>query len=60
MEERLSRELAGLLRRLEPARWVQVEGLHLTVKFVGETPPARLEDAARVLETRCASPGPVR
>jgi RNA 2',3'-cyclic 3'-phosphodiesterase len=34
----LSRGLGGLKRDLPPARWVRPEGLHITVKFLGERP----------------------
>ncbi len=59
VKERLGRELGGLRRRLEPARWVRTEGLHLTMKFLGETPPAQLEEVARALEARLPSLGEV-
>lgn len=40
-------EVAGLLARLRardfPVRWVSDEGLHLTLKFYGEVPAARLD-----------------
>ncbi len=60
VKERLGRELAGLRRRLEPARWVRVEGLHLTVKFLGEVAPARLEELCGALEEPLAGLPPVR
>ena len=41
------REIVALLGRLQgsgwPVRWVQEEGLHLTLKFYGEVAPERLE-----------------
>ncbi len=40
------------LRRqgLEPLRWVRPEGIHLTLKFLGETPAERVPEIAQALE----------
>lgn len=38
MQARLERQLAGA-----PLRWVRPEGIHLTLKFLGDTDPARIE-----------------
>ncbi len=42
--------LQAQCRRLGlPARWVRPEGIHLTLKFLGETAPARLDEAVASL-----------
>jgi len=39
------------LRALDlPARWVPADDLHLTLKFLGETPEDRLEELGRALD----------
>ncbi len=38
VRERLARGLAELRRELPPARWVRAEGVHVTLKFLGEQP----------------------
>jgi 2'-5' RNA ligase len=45
---RLQSELRA--RGLEPLRWVRPEGIHLTLKFLGETPAERVPDIAQALE----------
>ena len=46
-------ELAGVIERLSreawPVRWARPEGLHLTVKFLGEVPPEREPSIAQAL-----------
>jgi 2'-5' RNA ligase len=37
-----------------PVRWVRPEGLHLTVKFLGEVDPSRLEEIGGALEAATA------
>ncbi|MCX7682779.1 MAG: RNA 2',3'-cyclic phosphodiesterase [Anaerolineae bacterium] len=50
-------ELASLQRRLEDqmpprcVRWVRPEGIHLTLKFLGDTPVDRLPDIGRALKS---------
>jgi len=42
--------LAGKLRNsCRSARWVRVEGLHVTLKFIGETPPEKAEAIKKAL-----------
>ena len=53
------RELAAVRERLEGAgalrlRWVRPEGIHLTLKFLGETPLERVEAIEAVLGEACA------
>ena len=35
--------LAGSKRSPNPARWVRIEGIHATLKFIGEVPPEKIE-----------------
>jgi 2'-5' RNA ligase len=35
--------LAGSKRSPNPARWVRIEGIHVTLKFIGEVPPEKIE-----------------
>jgi 2'-5' RNA ligase len=48
-------EMGTLQRRLErqlpprAVRWVREEGIHLTLKFLGDTPTARLDEIKRAL-----------
>lgn len=53
--------LANLIDKLEgtcpAARWVRVEGMHVTLKFVGETQPEKVEQIKQQLATiRLAEP----
>lgn len=55
-------ELAALIDRWRAterrARWVRAEGIHVTLKFLGETPEERVPEIGRALET-VHSPCPV-
>ncbi|HHQ49244.1 MAG TPA: RNA 2',3'-cyclic phosphodiesterase [Acidobacteria bacterium] len=59
IKEDLARQVAALKPRLEPARWVRSEGLHLTLKFLGESEPDRLERLADLLRPLLKGGGPV-
>ncbi|MGH9804298.1 MAG: RNA 2',3'-cyclic phosphodiesterase [Candidatus Acidiferrales bacterium] len=54
--------LRELLERLQRAaadvRWVRPEGMHLTLKFIGEAPAEKLPPLQQAL-ARVASPAPV-
>ncbi len=56
-------ELAGLLTTLRvagwPVRWARSEGLHLTVKFFGETEDVRLEAVVDMLAVAARGTGPL-
>jgi 2'-5' RNA ligase len=45
---------------LEGLRWVRPQGIHLTLKFLGETPTSRLDELMRALEEATAGTGPLR
>jgi 2'-5' RNA ligase len=58
-------KLAGLIRTLREtcagARWVRIEGAHITLKFIGETPPERAETIRSTLsEVRATGPVELR
>ena len=51
--------LSRQLREICPAaRWVRIEGAHLTLKFIGETPPDRVEPIRSALRDMPAT-GPI-
>jgi len=55
------RALEELITRLRPAapaaRWVRAENIHVTLKFIGEVPPTRLQPICDVLtEIRLSAP----
>lgn len=58
----LRRAIAGIGRRLEregvPARWVQEPAVHLTLKFLGETPAERLGPLEDLLDDVAAESAP--
>jgi 2'-5' RNA ligase len=43
-----------------PVRWVRIDGLHLTVRFLGPTPPGRLAGVERAVAATAAVSRPVR
>lgn len=52
-------KLARQLREICPAaRWVRIEGAHVTLKFIGETPPDRAEIIRSALH-EVPAPGPI-
>ena len=44
---------APLRRAAVPVKWVEPDGLHLTLKFLGAVDPARLEPVVAALERAC-------
>lgn len=53
----LSRVQGKYKRQIAPAdvRWVAAENIHLTLKFLGDTPRSRLPEIAAALQAACAS-----
>ncbi|MCG6964342.1 MAG: RNA 2',3'-cyclic phosphodiesterase [Acidobacteria bacterium] len=64
MPRQVHEVLTGELRELRPAlpraRWVRPEGIHLTVKFLGESPPDDLEELVAELVGRLDAAPTVR
>jgi len=56
IRERLARLRADLRPLAPAARWVGVENFHVTLKFIGEVVPARLEQMGQALATVEAAP----
>lgn len=57
VRRRLGRHIASVARDLPAAKWVRSEALHVTLAFLGEVEPARVEELAAALE-RAASARP--
>ena len=55
----LSRVQGKYKRQIAPAdvRWVAAENIHLTLKFLGDTPRGRLPELEAALQAACASHG---
>ncbi|MSQ10682.1 MAG: RNA 2',3'-cyclic phosphodiesterase [Dehalococcoidia bacterium] len=65
MPEPVQRYLLALQRRMENAapgaiRWVDAEGMHLTLKFLGDVPKAQAPALAALVEQAATSAGPLR
>jgi RNA 2',3'-cyclic 3'-phosphodiesterase len=56
----LADEVTGLRAALPRARWVRPEGIHLTVKFLGESPRGELDALADELAGLLGTAPPVR
>ncbi len=46
-------------RSRTPAKWVSANGIHLTLKFLGEIPAPRVEEVKRALTTACLGTPPM-
>ncbi len=57
--ETVARGLGGLRRRLGQARWVRAEGLHITLRFLGEQSGDLLEHVAADAAAALAGEAPV-
>jgi 2'-5' RNA ligase len=60
LRDNLGRLQAGLRDRLSPrsVRWVRPEGIHLTLKFLGDTPVDKLEEIQAALARAASEAGP--
>lgn len=64
LDEALRAALGGIedeLKRQVPPRsvkWVAPEGIHLTLKFLGDTPTSRVSEVQAALQAACAGFGP--
>jgi 2'-5' RNA ligase len=59
VREALGRTVAELRAIGADVRWEQVEKLHATVKFLGDTPPGRVEPILAALESVASATGPL-
>lgn len=59
VREVLARGLGQLRRDLPPARWVRAEGVHLTLKFLGEQPETTVGRLGEVVPASLAGLAPV-
>jgi 2'-5' RNA ligase len=53
---RITRFLDGVREFVPDARWVKLESLHVTLKFIGEQSEGRMENIKRALNTIVANP----
>jgi len=64
LDESLRRSLGALQNRLKrqvppgSVRWVAPEGIHLTLKFLGDTPGDRIPEIAAALRDACGTSAP--
>jgi 2'-5' RNA ligase len=54
LRDELDRRARALRGKLPKARWVRPQGMHLTLSFLGETAPERLDELHRELAASCA------
>jgi 2'-5' RNA ligase len=63
LDESLRRALQSLQNRLKrqtppgSVKWVAPEGIHLTLKFLGDTPAARVSEIVAAMRTACTGHG---
>jgi 2'-5' RNA ligase len=60
VKDRIEETVAPLRPLSRSIRWVRPEGLHLTLKFLGEIPGEQLDDIFAALETALSGRPPVR
>ena len=64
LEQELLKKLTDLQDRLKAemprgaVRWVRPEGIHLTLKFLGDVPAKQIQDIAQAVEQGCAEVSP--
>jgi len=51
--------MASLRPRVAGARWVRPEGVHLTLRFLGDTPPERVQQLLPLLAAAASGTGPL-
>ena len=57
----IGRVIDGLKEKSRaPVKWVSANGIHLTLKFLGEIPTPRVEEVKGALATACIGTPPVR
>jgi len=64
LPDNVKRELGRVINGLRdkshaPAKWVSANGVHLTLKFLGELPAPRVEEVKGALATACVGIPPV-
>jgi len=60
IRERIARFMDGIRNFAPEVRWVRPESLHVTLKFIGEKPPAYAEQIGSALRTVQAAPVTIR
>ena len=59
VRQAIGKLVASLRPRVPKARWVRPEGIHLTLRFLGDTPPARIERIRPLLAAAASDCAPV-
>ena len=59
VRQAIEKLVASLRPRVPGARWVRPEGVHLTLRFLGDTPPARIEQIRPLLAEAAAGCEPL-
>jgi 2'-5' RNA ligase len=59
VREAIGTLMASLRPRVSGARWVRPEGVHLTLRFLGDTPPERIEQLLPLLAAAASGCAPL-
>jgi 2'-5' RNA ligase len=59
VRDAIGKLMASLRARTPGARWVRPEGVHLTLRFLGDTPPERIEELLPLLAAAASGCEPV-
>ena len=59
VREAIGRLMASLRPRVSGARWVRPEGVHLTLRFLGDTPPERIGQLLPLLAAAASGYAPL-